>query len=279
MPATSSPSSIGDDNRGTSASSGPANATAPMSANVAKLTELSFHPRFLADSLESSAAADEVCREQSTVVDHVFSVGAMTQSTSRIARVAVVAAVAGVSGASGWPQHTHHPAPRVASSWTETADSLGPRPPPLRLPTVATRTTSAPAAAAATYFPLSAIPKNLTVRAQQPPRRVLAAYVSAAKTIARAQPSCPPRWYELAGIGYIESGHAHNGGSEAKHWNGVAKPPIFGPMLDGSAGVSWHDTDGGGVDHNAPWGSAGGPGQLLPPAWGGGGAGGDRGRR
>lgn len=238
-----------------------------MSANVAKLTELSFHPQFLADSLESSATADDLSREQSTGAAHVFSVGAMTQSTSRIARVAVVAAVAGISGASGWPQHTHHPPPRVASSWTEAATTLGPRPPPVRLPTVATRTTSAPAAAAATYFPLSAIPKNLTVRAQQIPRRVLAAYVSAAKTIDRAQPSCHLRWYELAGIGYIESGHAHNGGSEAKHWNGVAKPPIFGPTLDGSAGVSWHDTDGGRLDHNAQWERAVGPMQFMPTTW------------
>src|SRR4051794_9496734 len=267
MPATSSPSSMGEDRRGTSASSGPANATAPMSANVAKLTELSFHPQFLVDSLESSATADEVCREQFTVPGQVFSVGAMTQSTSRIARVAVVAAVAGISGASGWPQHTHHPPPRVASSWTESADTLGPRPPPARLPTVATRTTSAPAAAAATYFPLSAIPKNLTVRAQQIPRRVLAAYVSAAKTIDRAQPGCHLRWYELAGIGYIESGHAHSGGSEAKHWNGVANPGIFGPLLDGSSGVSWHDTDSGRLDHNAQWERAVGPMQFMPTTW------------
>src|SRR3954462_15934872 len=279
MPAASSPSSMGEDKRGTSASSGPASATAPMSANVAKLTELSFHPQFLADSLESSATADDLSREQSTGAAHVFSVGAMTQSTSRIARVAVVAAVAGISGGAGWPQHTHHPPPRVASSWTEAATTLGPRPPPVRLPTVATRNTSEPAAAAATYFPLSASPQNLTVRAQQIPRRVLAAYVSAAKTIDRAQPRCHLRWYELAGIGYIESGHAHNGGSEAKHWNGVAKPPIFGPLLDGRAGVAWRDTDGGGLEKNTEWERAVGPMQFMPSTWAVWGADGNRDRR
>src|SRR3954453_18992698 len=188
-------------------------------------------------------------------------------SKSRLARVAIVAAVAGVSGASTWPQHAHHPSPTVASSNLDAADKLEPRPPPLQVPTIATRTSSHPAAVAATYFPLSAIPKSLTVRAQQIPPRVLAAYVAAAKTINRAQPSCHLRWYELAGIGYIESGHAHTGGSESKHWNGVAKPPIFGPMLDGSAGVSWHDTDGGRLDHNAQWERAVGPMQFMPTTW------------
>src|SRR3954451_3017941 len=189
-------------------------------------------------------------------------------SISRITRVAVVASIAAASGASAWTQHAHHPPRSVAAGSVNVADTtLEPRPPPLQVPTIAARTSSHPAAAAATYFPLKAIPTNLTVRAQQIPRRVLAAYVSAAKTIDRAQPSCHLRWYELAGIGYIESGHAHNGGSEAKHWNGVAKPPIFGPTLDGSAGVSWHDTDGGRLDHNAQWERAVGPMQFMPTTW------------
>ena len=60
MPTTSSPSSIGSDQRGISASSGPASATTPISASVAKLTDVSFHSRFLADSLQLSSARDEV---------------------------------------------------------------------------------------------------------------------------------------------------------------------------------------------------------------------------
>ena len=153
------------------------------------------------------------------------------------------------------------------SSPIAVTDNIEPRPPPAEVPTIATRTSSHPAAAAATYFPLSAIPKSLTVRAQQIPRRVLVAYVHAAKTIDRAQPSCRLRWYELAGIGFIESGHAHGGGGQARHWNGVAKPPIYGPLLDGSAGVSWHDTDGGRLDHNAQWERAVGPMQFMPSTW------------
>src|SRR3954469_444654 len=201
------------------------------------------------------------------MVAHVFSVGRVMHSTSRIARVAVLASVAALSGASTWPQHTHRAPPRVASSWSDAANVLEPRPPPLQVPTITTRTSSHPAPAAATYLPQSAIPKNLTVRAQQIPRRVLSAYVSSAKTIDRAQPSCQLRWYVLAGIGYIESGHAHNGGSEAKHWNGVAKPPIFGPLLDGRAGVSWRDTDGGRLDKNTEWERAVGPMQFMPTTW------------
>jgi len=188
-------------------------------------------------------------------------------SKSRIASVAVLAAVAGVSTASTWPHHAHRQQPTLTISGMVASDTIEPRPPPVQVPIVATRTSSHPAAAAATYLPLSAIPKNLTVRAQQIPPRVLAAYVSAAKTIDRAQPTCHLRWYELAGIGFIESGHAHNGGSEAKHWNGVANPPIFGPLLDGTGGVSWHDTDGGRLDHNAQWERAVGPMQFMPTTW------------
>src|SRR4051794_26686980 len=213
------------------------------------------------------------------MVAHVFSVGRVMHSTSRIARVAVLASVAALSGASTWPQHTHRAPPRVASSWSDAANVLEPRPPPLQVPTITTRTSSHPAPAAATYLPQSAIPKNLTVRAQQIPRRVLSAYVSSAKTIDRAQPSCQLRWYVLAGIGYIESGHAHNGGSEAKHWNGVAKPPIFGPLLDGRAGVSWRDTDGGRLDKNTEWERAVGPMQFMPSTWAVWGADGNRDRR
>src|SRR3954469_15517669 len=188
-------------------------------------------------------------------------------SMSRLTRVAVVASIAAASGASAWTHHAH-PRPRsVATTSVNVAEMLEPRPPPLRVPTIATRTSSHPAAAAATYFPLSAIPKSLTVRAQQIPSRVLSAYVAAAKTIDRAQPSCHLRWYELAGIGYIESGHAHSGGSESKHWNGVANPGIFGPLLDGSSGVSWHDTDSGRLDHNAQWERAVGPMQFMPTTW------------
>src|SRR5947209_1716661 len=142
-------------------------------------------------------------------------------SKSRIAGVAVVAAVAGVSAVSTWP-HQPHRSPAIArTSPMVIADTIEPRPPPVQVPTITTRTSSHPAAAAATYFPIAAIPKNLTVRAQQIPRRVLSAYVTAARTINRAQANCHLRWYELAGIGLIESGHAHNGGSESKHWNGV----------------------------------------------------------
>src|SRR3954447_7387609 len=213
------------------------------------------------------------------MVAHVFSVGRVMHSTSSIARVAVVASVAALSGASTWPQHTHGAPPRVASSSSDAANVLEPRPPPLQVPTITTRTSSHPAPAAATYLPQSAIPKNLTVRAQQIPRRVLSAYVSSAKTIDRAQPSCQLRWYVLAGIGYIESGHAHNGGSEAKHWNGVAKPPIFGPLLDGRAGVSWRDTDGGRLDKNTEWERAVGPMQFMPSTWAVWGADGNRDRR
>ena len=100
------------------------------------------------------------------------------------------------------------------------------------------------------------------------PPAALAAYVTAARTTNRTDPSCRVRWWLLAGIGLVESGHARSGGSAAPHWNGIAKPAIFGPRLDGSHGfAAIHDTDHGVVDGDKKWDRAVGPMQFLPSTW------------
>lgn len=65
------------------------------------------------------------------------------------------------------------------------------------------------------------------------PRRVLAAYVNATHLTNVGDPTCLLRWQMLAGIGFIESDNALGGGSANPHWNGVAKPAIFGPLVKG----------------------------------------------
>jgi hypothetical protein len=100
------------------------------------------------------------------------------------------------------------------------------------------------------------------------PRAALRAYVSAATMADRLDASCHVRWWLLAGIGMVESGHAHDGGSELSRWNGIARPPIFGPRLDGRDGYGEiRDTDHGVFDRDKAWDRAVGPMQFLPQTW------------
>jgi hypothetical protein len=96
----------------------------------------------------------------------------------------------------------------------------------------------------------------------------LAAYHRAARKEALTRPTCHLQWWLLAGIGLVESGHAHSGGSTHAGWNGVARPPIYGPVLDGHHGYkAIPDTDGGVLDGDKRWDRAVGPMQFLPSTW------------
>lgn len=100
------------------------------------------------------------------------------------------------------------------------------------------------------------------------PQIAAGAYVRAARHVAATDPSCGLKWWLVAGIGYVESGHAASGGSGAPGWNGIANPPIIGPVLDGSGGfAAIHDTDNGVYDGDRRWDRAVGPMQFLPSTW------------
>ena len=100
------------------------------------------------------------------------------------------------------------------------------------------------------------------------PRLALAAYINAAASQDRQSPTCGLSWQVLAGIGYIESDHARSGGSAKPGWSGVANPPIYGPLLDGSSGIALiPDTDHGALDGNVTYDRAVGPMQFLPSTW------------
>jgi hypothetical protein len=100
------------------------------------------------------------------------------------------------------------------------------------------------------------------------PPAALAAYVTAARTTGRTDAGCHLRWWLLAGIGLVESGHARSGGSATAAWNGIARPPIYGPRLDGTHGfAAIHDTDRGLLDRDRKWDRAVGPMQFLPSTW------------
>ena len=100
------------------------------------------------------------------------------------------------------------------------------------------------------------------------PPAALAAYVTAARTTNQVDAGCHVRWWLLAGIGLVESAHAHSGGSAAAKWSGIARPPIYGPRLDGKHGfAAIRDTDGGVLDRDKTWDRAVGPMQFIPSTW------------
>src|SRR5829696_6419350 len=97
------------------------------------------------------------------------------------------------------------------------------------------------------------------------PARVLQAYQSAARDLARSDASCHLDWPLLAGIGKVESGHAF-GGEVDRH--GDTLRPILGPVLDGGPGVAAiPDTDDGRWDTDDTWDRAVGPMQFIPSSW------------
>jgi membrane-bound lytic murein transglycosylase B len=98
------------------------------------------------------------------------------------------------------------------------------------------------------------------------PPRALAAYASAAATLAVEQPDCQIGWSTLAGIGHIESGHASHGGVELLE-DGYTDDPIRGPALDGGDFQAIGDSDNGRWDGDDQWDRAVGPLQFIPQTW------------
>jgi len=118
--------------------------------------------------------------------------------------------------------------------------------------------------------PTVAVPAGLTLPAPSAaiPKVVLEAYVNAAKLTKKADPACRLTWQVLAGIGYVESDNARSGGSADPGWDGVANPPIYGPLLNGQDGFARiPDSDDGRYDGNSVWDRAVGPMQFLPSTW------------
>jgi len=118
--------------------------------------------------------------------------------------------------------------------------------------------------------PVGRLPRVLlgAIHAGDIPPAAYAAYKSAASRLRHVQPSCALPWWLLAGIGFVESHHAAGGGSLTRGWNGIARPHILGPLLDGSHGfAAIRDSDHGRFDGNAHWDRAVGPMQFLPSTW------------
>jgi membrane-bound lytic murein transglycosylase B len=98
------------------------------------------------------------------------------------------------------------------------------------------------------------------------PPRALQGYASATLLAAEESPQCGLGWNTVAAIGAIETGHGTHDGSAIAP-DGVARPTILGPRLDGQGFAAIPDTDGGLFDGDTQWDRAVGPLQFIPSTW------------
>ncbi len=96
--------------------------------------------------------------------------------------------------------------------------------------------------------------------------RAVSAYLTAADEAPNVSAGCSPTWWQLAGIGRIESRHGTFGGAELQ-LDGTPSIPIIGPRLDGVIFASIGDSDGGRYDGDTEWDRAVGPMQFIPQSW------------
>jgi membrane-bound lytic murein transglycosylase B len=99
------------------------------------------------------------------------------------------------------------------------------------------------------------------------PAVALAAYQRAENLIASADRDCRLSWQLIAAIARIESDHGRFGGASVGD-DGVSRPAIIGPALDGDDGTARVlDTDAGLLDRDDVLDRAVGPLQFIPSTW------------
>ena len=97
--------------------------------------------------------------------------------------------------------------------------------------------------------------------------QALRAYGRAQLRLRDLVPSCRVTWTTLAGIGWVETRNGTYAGS-AVDADGVVRPTITGPPLDGTGGRSLvRSTDAGRLDGDTTYDRAVGPMQFVPGTW------------
>lgn len=99
------------------------------------------------------------------------------------------------------------------------------------------------------------------------PSAALAAYQRAETVINAADKTCKLPWQLVAAIGRVESDHGRTNGNSLDS-NGVARPGIYGPALNGKNHTTRIlDTDAGQYDADTKFDRAVGPMQFIPSTW------------
>ncbi|TFC42576.1 murein transglycosylase [Cryobacterium sp. TMT1-21] len=171
----------------------------------------------------------------------------------------------------GWLAHGHAPVParaapslRLEAAAGDTVAPAAPTQPPLAGSATAA---SVVASVSSDDASLVSVPwAQATSEATGIGYRALLGYAGASLAMASRQPSCHLGWTTLAALGAVESGHGTHAGSSVDA-DGVVRPGIYGPLLDGTALDAFADTDGGRWDGNAQWDRAVGPLQFIPSTW------------